>query len=100
MDGSSQSQDDVAALAAMGDNLPSADLHPNLFGWFFFVSKFDARIRASWPHGAGLPASCTQKVEKPKKQAAKQVAQAPQIQGGAQKKPQAVSSGSGPTPAT
>lgn len=40
MNGSSPSQDDVDALAAVGSVPPNPMVHPNLFGWFCATTRF------------------------------------------------------------
>ncbi len=54
-------QDDADALQQLDGQTPSVAIHPHLFAWFCFASKFTPANRASWAVGGAASA----KVAKP-----------------------------------
>ena len=46
--GQQPSKDDAEKFAALGSQVPNVETHPNAFGWYMLVSRFDEGIRATW----------------------------------------------------
>lgn len=53
--GQQPSKEDAEQFTALGANVPDASKHPNAFGWYMLVSRFDEEVRASWTVGAPAP---------------------------------------------
>ena len=46
--GDMPSKEDAERFAALGNNEPNAETHPNTFAWYTLVARFSEEVRSTW----------------------------------------------------